>query len=217
MKSYCHYDICIYYYIFNVDITGWNTNYCGSIFLENRLSTILSDYLTLFARKLSFEGLWDTLWKKVILNYTNFFWRVINNNPKLWTHFWRYAVPIICLSTHNICLSLNRKGHDAGDHPPITPMRSATEGELDNDSWRLYDYITRHFIGTVSSSAWCKCDFSFPANSHAKNMGSSHFLCRFYIQKEMFALLFTIHFYFVLKSNHWETLDCLFCILYLCC
>ena len=23
-----------------------------------------------------------------------------------------------------------RKGHDAGDHPPITPMRSATEAEL---------------------------------------------------------------------------------------
>ncbi|KAK3783011.1 hypothetical protein RRG08_015351 [Elysia crispata] len=43
-----------------------------------------------------------------------------------------------------------KKGHDAGDHPPITPMRSATEGELDNDSWRLYDYITRHFIGTIS-------------------------------------------------------------------
>ncbi|GFN93894.1 DNA topoisomerase [Plakobranchus ocellatus] len=43
-----------------------------------------------------------------------------------------------------------KKGHDAGDHPPITPMRSATEGELDNDNWRLYDYITRHFIGTIS-------------------------------------------------------------------
>lgn len=23
-----------------------------------------------------------------------------------------------------------RKGHDAGDHPPITPMRAATEAEL---------------------------------------------------------------------------------------
>ncbi|XP_023245675.1 DNA topoisomerase 3-beta-1 isoform X2 [Copidosoma floridanum] len=43
-----------------------------------------------------------------------------------------------------------KKGHDAGDHPPITPMKSASRNELDGDSWRLYDYITRHFIATVS-------------------------------------------------------------------
>lgn len=47
------------------------------------------------------------------------------------------------------CIVL-RKGHDAGDHPPITPMKAATEGELDHDSWKLYDYITRNFIATVS-------------------------------------------------------------------
>ena len=43
-----------------------------------------------------------------------------------------------------------RKGHDAGDHPPITPMRAATHNELDGDSWKIYDYVVRHFIGTVS-------------------------------------------------------------------
>lgn len=43
-----------------------------------------------------------------------------------------------------------KKGHDAGDHPPITPMRCADRGQLDHDSWRLYEYITKHFIGTVS-------------------------------------------------------------------
>ncbi|XP_064424078.1 DNA topoisomerase 3-beta-1 [Latimeria chalumnae] len=43
-----------------------------------------------------------------------------------------------------------RKGHDAGDHPPITPMRAASEAELGSDGWRLYEYITRHFIATVS-------------------------------------------------------------------
>ncbi|XP_033112816.1 DNA topoisomerase 3-beta-1-like [Anneissia japonica] len=43
-----------------------------------------------------------------------------------------------------------RKGHDAGDHPPITPMRSASESEIGGEAWRLYDYITRHFIATIS-------------------------------------------------------------------
>ncbi|XP_059446946.1 DNA topoisomerase 3-beta isoform X1 [Corylus avellana] len=43
-----------------------------------------------------------------------------------------------------------RVGTDAGDHPPITPMRSATEDMLDRDAWRLYQYVCQHFIGTVS-------------------------------------------------------------------
>ncbi|PNT64880.1 hypothetical protein BRADI_4g34290v3 [Brachypodium distachyon] len=43
-----------------------------------------------------------------------------------------------------------RQGHDAGDHPPITPMRSASEEALETDAWRLYQYICQHFIGTVS-------------------------------------------------------------------
>nr|XP_039318295.1 DNA topoisomerase 3-beta-1 isoform X3 [Saimiri boliviensis boliviensis] len=43
-----------------------------------------------------------------------------------------------------------RKGHDAGHHLPITPMRSATEAELGGDAWWLCEYITRHFVATVS-------------------------------------------------------------------
>ncbi|KAK1319076.1 hypothetical protein QJS10_CPB04g01426 [Acorus calamus] len=31
-----------------------------------------------------------------------------------------------------------RMGTDVGDHPPITPMKSATEDMLGNDAWRLY-------------------------------------------------------------------------------
>ena len=42
-----------------------------------------------------------------------------------------------------------RKGADCGDHPPITPMRVASEAELGGDTWRIYSYITRHFIATV--------------------------------------------------------------------
>lgn len=43
-----------------------------------------------------------------------------------------------------------RKGKDAGDHPPITPMKAASRSELDTEAWKIYDYITRHFIATVS-------------------------------------------------------------------
>ncbi|BBM98000.1 DNA topoisomerase III [Marchantia polymorpha subsp. ruderalis] len=43
-----------------------------------------------------------------------------------------------------------KAGVDAGDHPPITPMRCATEAELGGDAWRLYEYVTRHFLGSVS-------------------------------------------------------------------
>ena len=35
-----------------------------------------------------------------------------------------------------------------GDHPPITPVRSASEAEIGGgDAWRVYDYIARHFLG----------------------------------------------------------------------
>ncbi|KXZ51646.1 hypothetical protein GPECTOR_11g100 [Gonium pectorale] len=45
-------------------------------------------------------------------------------------------------------------GTDVGDHPPITPVRSATEAELGGgDPWRLYDFVARHFLGSVSPDA----------------------------------------------------------------
>ncbi|KAL2242420.1 DNA topoisomerase 3-beta isoform X2 [Sesamum indicum] len=43
-----------------------------------------------------------------------------------------------------------RSGTDAGDHPPITPMSSATENILGHDAWKLYQYICQHFLGTLS-------------------------------------------------------------------
>ncbi|CAG8638027.1 972_t:CDS:10, partial [Paraglomus brasilianum] len=41
-------------------------------------------------------------------------------------------------------------GVDVGDHPPITPMRKAEEGDLSGDTWRVYSYVTRHFLGSIS-------------------------------------------------------------------
>ena len=40
-------------------------------------------------------------------------------------------------------------GVDVGDHPPITPMRSANRDQLRDNEWKLYDFITRHFLATV--------------------------------------------------------------------
>nr|CAG4647659.1 EOG090X00WU [Moina brachiata] len=47
-----------------------------------------------------------------------------------------------------------RSGTDVGDHPPITPLKSASRDALEYDSWRIYDYVVRHFIASVSSD--CK-------------------------------------------------------------
>ena len=38
----------------------------------------------------------------------------------------------------------------SGDHPPITPTRAASRDHFDGDAWRIYDYVVRHFLGTVS-------------------------------------------------------------------
>ncbi|RVW94415.1 DNA topoisomerase 3-beta [Vitis vinifera] len=50
------------------------------------------------------------------------------------------------------CTSFHRprSGTDAGDHPPIIPMRAVNEDMLVNDAWKLYQYVCQHFIGTVS-------------------------------------------------------------------
>ena len=47
-------------------------------------------------------------------------------------------------------INRNFHGHDAGDHPPITPLRPATSSDLEHDAWRIYDFITRNFIGSLS-------------------------------------------------------------------
>lgn len=46
-----------------------------------------------------------------------------------------------------------KKGIDAGDHPPITPVRSATSSMLGQREWQLYNFITRSFLGSISTDA----------------------------------------------------------------
>ncbi|CAH8629187.1 unnamed protein product [Dicrocoelium dendriticum] len=49
----------------------------------------------------------------------------------------------------NTGLTAPRKGHDAGDHPPIAPMRLARSTDLGHDANRLYSFIAQHFLATV--------------------------------------------------------------------
>ena len=42
------------------------------------------------------------------------------------------------------------RGVDAGDHPPITSLKSATREEIGGGSaWRVYEFVTRNFLGSL--------------------------------------------------------------------
>lgn len=58
---------------------------------------------------------------------------------------------IVSGCSYLLILSNNSSGTDAGDHPPITPMCSATRDSLRDTEWKIYDFITRHFLATVRS------------------------------------------------------------------
>ena len=45
------------------------------------------------------------------------------------------------------------KGVDAGDHPPITPVRSANSDELSGIDLRIYEYIASNFLACISKDA----------------------------------------------------------------
>lgn len=47
-------------------------------------------------------------------------------------------------------------GTDAGDHPPITPVKCATKGVITGDDWRLYDLVVRHFLASIAGP--CKME-----------------------------------------------------------
>ena len=46
-------------------------------------------------------------------------------------------------------ISNPKSGIDVGDHPPITPTTNIPNDLQYNDK-RIYDYICRHFIASVS-------------------------------------------------------------------
>ena len=43
-----------------------------------------------------------------------------------------------------------RRGRDVGDHPPITPLRSATREQVGGGTaWRVYEFVVRNFLGSL--------------------------------------------------------------------
>ncbi|KAL4458501.1 hypothetical protein ABPG75_013366 [Micractinium tetrahymenae] len=69
-------------------------------------------------------------------------------------------------------------GEDRGDHPPITPVRCATEAELGGgDAWRLYDFVARHFLGSLSPDCvYRKTRASFSAGPESFSAGGTQVL-----------------------------------------
>jgi len=43
-----------------------------------------------------------------------------------------------------------RQGVDAGDHPPITPVKAAQPGQLHDRELRIYEYIASNFLACIS-------------------------------------------------------------------
>lgn len=46
-----------------------------------------------------------------------------------------------------------RQGVDAGDHPPITPVKAAAPGALHDRELKVYEYITTNFLACISKDA----------------------------------------------------------------
>eukprot|EP00349_Pseudokeronopsis_sp_Brazil_P011682 CAMPEP_0202980298 /NCGR_PEP_ID=MMETSP1396-20130829/86252_1 /ASSEMBLY_ACC=CAM_ASM_000872 /TAXON_ID= /ORGANISM="Pseudokeronopsis sp., Strain Brazil" /LENGTH=184 /DNA_ID=CAMNT_0049720195 /DNA_START=935 /DNA_END=1489 /DNA_ORIENTATION=+ len=46
-----------------------------------------------------------------------------------------------------------KKGLDAGDHPPITPVKAAMKGTLSDGEWKLYSFISRNFLACLCKDA----------------------------------------------------------------
>ena len=43
-----------------------------------------------------------------------------------------------------------RRGKDVGDHAPISICSLATKGQLQNEQWRLYELVLKHFLAIIS-------------------------------------------------------------------
>lgn len=70
-------------------------------------------------------------------------------------------------------------GSDKGDHPPITPMKAAPRDEFNKgNDWRLYDYITRHFIASLMD------DVQYEEHTYMFDIGGEEFVFTCHVVQE---------------------------------
>ena len=66
---------------------------------------------------------------------------------------------------YQICNVIVQGGKDVVAHPPITPMRAAPRDEFSKgNEWKIYDYVTRHFIGKFKAVTMA-IDIIYPLSS----------------------------------------------------
>ena len=73
------------------------------------------------------------------------FQEIVNNLQK-------YDDSEIAAYSSKLVLVKSHKGEDHGDHPPITPTVKIPHS-LSGDEKRMYGYIVRHFLGSISKDA----------------------------------------------------------------
>ena len=68
-----------------------------------------------------------------------------------------------------------KHGKDAGDHPPITPTNKvASGGQLGGVDWKIYEFVCRHFLGTIGQDAsFSKKKAEFVCGNHEFSINGS--------------------------------------------
>jgi len=71
------------------------------------------------------------------------------------------------------------EGHDAGDHPPITPMKLAWKEDFTKGKeWRIYDLVCRHFIASLLP------DVDYTEHIYSVDVGGQRFSSKWHVVNE---------------------------------
>jgi hypothetical protein len=88
------------------------------------------------------------------------------------------AFIVFCCSPHPQGPHPARKGVDAGDHPPLTPV-GLPGYALSGDESRIFDLVVRHFLASLSRDArYLVTTAVFAAAPPAGMTGGERFSCR---------------------------------------
>ena len=95
------------------------------------------------------------------------FYGILNSFSKANLPFSNYAGGIMN------CYNKPKWGVDQGDHPPITPTNKVFKGGQGQD-WKLYDFVCRHFLGTISQDAkFANTNIQFASGEHTFKINGS--------------------------------------------